>query len=331
MKKNIELQIESLYHEKKKERERIDQFILEQEEFIERINRDIISLQEEMEEKDHIVLDEPIDYERLKELAESESNENFLNQLYMLIKDSKELKFQKKNILISLLLGNENVPERIIICERKKDYLMFNNQIASNPKTPQYLLEDLFFSESRGYKLDRRHILLNPSITKKIMLEVVRKKDIQFYGYLISNKSTLEEVLMILTSVLIEEKEVCTADDELALKSVDEMLNAVLVHPNVSERIINIIKASGGIRNSLAISDKRFLLIESFTYANKKHLISPVFYNKNTGLEMELVKETLEFSKSELLEMKRSYSKTQNFEEYIEWVETLGYSFREEI
>ena len=86
----------TIFDIKKKERERIDQFILEQEEFIERINRDIISLQEEMEEKDHIVLDEPIDYERLKELAESESNENFLNQLYMLIKDSKELKFQKK-------------------------------------------------------------------------------------------------------------------------------------------------------------------------------------------------------------------------------------------
>ncbi len=326
-KMEIEQKIEVLYNARKKAGERINQFILEQEKIIERIDKEIAALKE-LEEKDQIDQepDEKINYERIKKLAaSSETNEVFLDKLYMFVNNSKELNLQKKNIIISLILGNENVSEMIIVKERKKDYLGVNNQIADNPKTPQYLLEDLFFSTSKGYKVDKRRILLNPSITKKIMLYVARKNNIEFYGYLISNRATLEEVLMILTLVLIKEKELKNS------KTSDEMLNGILLHPNVSERIINVIKEKGGIRNFLAVKDKKNLLIGSFTYSTGKHLISPEFYNKETKQQMEVLEETLKFSKSELFEMKRNYCKIENVKEYIEWVETLGYSFKEEI
>ena len=155
------------------------------------------------------------------------------------------------------------------------------------------------------------------------MLYVAEKKDIELYGYLISNRSTLEEVLMILTLELILEKKFQNSPKN------DEMLNGILLHPNVSERIINIIREKGGIRNFLAIKDKKNILIGSFTYSTEKHLISPEFYNKETKQQMEVLKETLKFSKSELFKMKKKYCKIENVKEYIEWVEALGYSFKE--
>ncbi len=294
----------------------INRLLKQQDEIVSQIkyNLSILNVRLENDEKP-----EEIDYEKLKETIQNpKTDADTLEEIYQTIRVSRELSQAKISRMTNLILRSPNVSERLLREQSIKGSRTFKTSVASNPKTPQDVLEYLFFNSKSS--CINSAMAYNPAIPKKVMIEMAKIKEKGYDFELLHNNSLVEEALYIMTKKVFERREKYNSEHECDV----ELINITL-HPNVSKRIIDLIEQSNCENVKLAIENKELVLVDCCFGAMR----SCYFKDKN-GKKIKTVGETLKFTEKELYR-KCMYYEKEYCKMYIEWVKnTLGLSFQEE-
>lgn len=316
-----ELQEEIKFQQKKFDEvaERRRQYIEIQDKILEQIQKNIDLLNAKLEEcknsnkairkKKHYDFVNMSFYD-LKVIARDADSET-LEEMYLEIRKSKWSQ-KRKSRIINVILKNSNVSEWVLRDLGINGSSTNKIAVASNVKTPEDVFTYLYNYE-KNHEVNKK-MALNISIPKAIRFDMVTDtSNMNYYKELLHNSTVTEEELMIMTRRIVEEKKKNMEDEKY-----DIYLINVLIHPNISNRIIKFIKENASEKVKAVIENKRLVPIkccDAFLYTADRD----AYWNK-----IEYIKDALIYSESHLY---RLFQDKEKCREFIKWVKSLGFCF----